>query len=490
MLAPWYRDKKVNCYCRKKDLILTKRKMNIPEILKDKKKLPLIIAGGALLLILLLVMVLLIAKKPTNGPSDPDSNSEDGGNTNNPTTSGELVYWGLWESEEVMANLIKEFEDANPGVTVKYSAQTFLDYESRLYKRLLQTTETNEPAPDIVRIHNTWLPKFESLLSKLPSNIMSRDEYSEKFYPTALSDFTGKDQSSIYAVPLEIDGLMVFYNKQLLSEQDVSEPPVDWDKFLNLARKLTKRDSSGRITQAGLAIGSSNNVLHSSEILLALLLQEEFDLLDSTRTKISLNNDNAKSVFTQYTNFAIGNNAVWSPDSRSDLNLFYSGKLAMMIAPSWRVFDIIKSNPKIEFGTAPFPKLPANDNEVYYSTYWGEAVNKKSQNTELAWKFVKFLSEKEQQLQMYSDAATIGERAFGEPYSLKELNAELKGKAYVDAIAKMAPYMRSFQLGEEDFVRKALEEAVTQILNENKSVETALKEAETTINTKLAQSNK
>lgn len=464
--------------------------MNIPEILKDKKKLPLIIGGFALILILILVIILLTAKKPNDGGTNPDTNSENGGNTNNPTTTGELVYWGLWESEEVMANLKKQFEDENPGVKIHYEAITFLGYEERLHKRLLQTTETKEPAPDIVRIHNTWLPKFESLLSKLPSNIMSRDEYSEKFYPTALSDFTGKDLRSLYAIPLEIDGLMVFYNKQLLNEQDVSEPPTDWVKFLDLARKLTKRDTSGRITQAGLGIGSSKNVLHSSEILLALLLQEEFDLLDSTRTKISLNNQDAIGVFTQYTNFATGNNAVWSPDSRSDLFLFYSGKLAMMIAPSWRAFDIIKANPKIEFGTAPFPILPANESEVYYSTYWGEAVNKKSQNTELAWKFIKFLSEKEQQLKMYSDAATIGERAFGEPYSLKELNSELKGKAYVDAIAKMAPYMKSFQLGDESVVRKALEEAITQILNENKSVETALREAETAINTKLAQSNK
>lgn len=461
--------------------------MNIPEILKDKKKLPLIIGGFALILILILVIILLSSKKPKDGETNQGENGE---NTNNPASSGELVYWGLWESEEVMTNLIKQFEEENPGVKIQYSAQTFFDYESRLYKRLLQTTQTDEPSPDVVRIHNTWLPKFEPLLSKLPSNVMSREEYSEKFYPTALSDFTGKDLSSIYAIPLEIDGLMVFYNKQLLQEQDVSEPPTDWVKFLELARKLTKRDESGRITQAGLAIGSSNNVLHSSEILLALLLQEEFDLLDSTRTKISLNNEDAIGVFTQYTNFATGNNAVWSPDSRNDLSLFYSGNLAMMIAPSWRAFDIIKANPKIEFGTAPFPILPANESEVYYSTYWGEAVNKKSQNTELAWKFIKFLSEKEQQMKMYSDAATIGERAFGEPYSLKELNSELKGKAYVDAIAKMAPFMKSFQLGDESVVRKALEEAITQILNENKSVETALREAETAINTKLAQSNK
>lgn len=459
--------------------------MNIQDLLKDKKKLPLLIAGAALLLIILLVIILLLTSKKEDSPN----NIEEEGNGNTPETR-ELVYWGLWESEEVMEDIIDEFETNHPGVTVKYSMQTFKDYESRLYSRLQQTATTSEPAPDIFRIHNTWLPKFESLLSKLPDGIMTRDVYSEKFYPTALADFTGKDGTSLYAIPLEIDGLMVFYNKQLLAQQDVEKPPTDWDSFLSLARKLTKKDSSGRITQSGLALGTSKNIQHSSEILLFLLLQEQADLIDSTRTKFSLNNSKAISVFTTYTNFATGNNAIWSSSLKNDLNMFYSGDLAMMIAPSWRAFDIIQSASAIEFGTAPLPQLVANPERIYYSTYWGEAVNKKSPNTQLAWEFVEFLSEREQQLKMYSNASTIGQRAFGEPYSLKELNSEMKGKAYVDAIATMAPYMKSVQLGEEGYVRAALEQAVTQILENNLSIEDALREAEKTINTKLAQSNK
>lgn len=458
--------------------------MNIQDILKDKKKLPLLIAGVALLLIILMVIILLLASKG----KDPSNTEKEENGT--PSETRELVYWGLWESKEVMKEIIDEFETNHPGVTIKYSMQTFKDYESRLYSRLQQTATTSEPAPDVFRIHNTWLPKFESMLSKLPENIMSRKDFSEKFYPTALSDFTGKDETSLYAIPLEIDGLMVFYNKQLLAKQDVQEPPTDWDSFISLARKLTKKDSSGRITQSGLALGTSKNIQHSSEILLFLLLQEQADLIDSTRTKFSLNNSKAISVFTAYTNFATGNNAIWSSSLKNDLSMFYSGSLAMMIAPSWRAFDIMQSASTIEFGTAPLPQLVANPEKIYYSTYWGEAVNKKSSNTQLAWEFVKFLSEKEQQLKMYSNASTIGQRAFGEPYSLTELNSEMKGKAYVDAIAVMAPYMKSVQLGEEGYVRAALEEAVTQILENNQSVENALREAEKTINTKLAQSNK
>ncbi len=467
--------------------------MSIQDTLKDKKKLPLLIAGGILLIVLLLAIFLLLMKKgktSTQEPSIDTGKKENNQQVEQTPVSGEITYWGLWESEAVMESLIEEFETNNPGTKIHYSQQTFAEYENTLHTRLSQAATTSEPAPDVFRIHNTWLPKYASLLSPMPTSVMTREEYAEKFYPTCLEDFTGKDGTTIYAVPFGIDGLMVFYNKQLLAEQNVKEPPTDWDSFFSLARKLTKKDSSGRITQAGVALGSSRNVRHSSEIILFFLLQEGVDLMDSTRTKISLNNERSIGVFQTYVDFATGNNAVWSSSLNNDLNMFFAGKLAMMIAPSWRVFDIIKAAPSIEFGTAPLPQLEANENEVYYSTYWAEAVNKKSPNPELAWRFVKFLAEKEQQLEMYSNASTVGARAFGEPYSLVELNSEMQGKAYVDAIAKMAPNMKSWQLGDEFFVRQTIEEAITQIAEGNKSIDAVLRDAENTINTRLAQTNK
>jgi len=463
--------------------------MGIQDSLKDKKKLPLLIAGGILLIVLLLVIFLLLSKK--NKPSTTTQPTVSNGTEVEQTpVSGEISYWGLWESEAVMESLIKEFETQNPGTKINYSQQTFSNYENTLHTRLTQAATTSEPAPDVFRIHNTWLPKYASLLSPMPASVMTREEYAKRFYPTCLEDFTGKDGSTIYAVPYGIDGLMVFYNKQILSQEGVSEPPKDWDSFFSLARKLTKKDASGRILQSGVALGTAKNIKHSSEIILFFLLQEGIELMDSTRTQISLNNNRSIGVFQTYIDFATGNNAVWSSSLNDDLNMFFSGKLAMMIAPSWRVFDIIKAAPSIEFGTAPLPQLEANENEIYYSTYWAEAVNKKSPNPELAWRFVKFLTEKEQQLELYSNASTIGARAFGEPYSLVELNAEMKGKAYVDAIATMAPNMKSCQLGDEFFIRAAIEEAITQVIENNKSIDAVLREAENRINSRLVQTNK
>jgi len=435
-----------------------------------------------LIIIIAIVLFLLLA-----GTGTLLLLSKDNGNNNNTVKNVELVYWGLWEPSSVMQPLIDEYESTHPGVNILYSQQTFSNYESRLFTRLQQASSSTEPAPDIFRIHNTWVPKYYSYLSPLPENVITRDQYSQTFYPTALNDFTAKD-CKLYAIPLEIDGLVLFYNKQLLTDAGFSEPPKDWDSLIDLAHKLTKKDSSGKITQAGLAIGTSRNILHAPEILSFLLLQEGVELIDSTRTNVTLNTTKVESVLNVYTGFATGKQAVWSSDLRYDLEMFYSGKLGMMIAPSWRAFDVILSSPTIEFGMATLPQLVANQEKIYYSTYWAEAINKSSENTDVAWDFVNFLAQKENMMTKFSNESKI--RAFGEPYSLVELNSSMSGNSYLTAIAEMAPYMKSWQMGDETIVKQTLNQLITSVVEDGQDPEAALKNAQEDINDQLAQTNK
>lgn len=183
---------------------------------KDQKKLVIILSAVTVVLLILVTVTAIILSKKKDGGTEPDK----------PDTSQqvELIYWGLWEPTDVIQPIIDKYESENPGVKILYSQQTFKNYESRVYTRLQQSTSSTEPAPDIVRINNTWLPKYQTFLTPLPNEVMSTQEYAEEFYPTAIDDFTGAD-GQIYAIPWEIDGLMVIYNKQLLSAAGYNEPP-------------------------------------------------------------------------------------------------------------------------------------------------------------------------------------------------------------------------------------------------------------------------
>jgi ABC-type glycerol-3-phosphate transport system substrate-binding protein len=450
----------------------------------DKQKKTLIIVGVVIFILIISTTIFLLLNRSSGEKGTTPSESDNGVIIEGQV---ELDYWGLWEPPSVVQPLIDEFEDQNPNIKINYSQQTFSNYESKLFTRLRQATGATEPAPDIFRIHNTWTPKYYQYLSPVPAQIMTAEEYQEKFYPTAISDFTAKD-GNIYAIPWYLDGLVVFYNKQLLAQEEIQKPPSDWDSFFELAQDLTQKDASGRILQSGLAIGTSRNINHSAEILAYLFLLEGIEVIDETRTQVTLNTPRVERVFETYTDFARGDDAIWSSTLRTDLEMFFSGDLAMMIAPSWRAFDIIEAAPTIEFDTATLPQLEANPENVYYSTYWGDTVSKASTNPLAAWKFVNFLAQKEQQMELYSNSSKI--RAFGEPYSLVKLNGEMLGKPYVSAIAEMAPDMKAIPWGDEVTVNNTLNAAITSILENRRDVTTALQEAERTINATIEQTNK
>jgi len=444
--------------------------------MNSKTKKILMILGGILIVLIIVLVIVLLSSRSKSIPITPEDSDE-------AITNVELTYWGLWEPISVMQPLIDEFEEANPGVTILYSQQAFTNYEGRLYTRLQQAETSTEPAPDIFRINNTWVPKYYNYLSPLPTTVMDSTTYTESFYPTVVKDFTAKD-GNIYALPWEIDGLALFYNKQLLSNAGYQEPPTDWDSFIELAKELTIKNDAGQILSSGVAMGTSDNILHSADILSYLMLLNGAEIMDSTYTVADLTSNPVITAATVYTQFSEGEDAVWTTDLRNDLEMFYAGKLAMMFAPSWRAFDIIEAAPNIEFGIAPLPQL--NNNPLYYSMYWADGVSSSCKNSTVAWNFIKYLVDNQQRI--FSSSSQI--RAFGEPYSLISLNEELEANPYLKAYATMAPYMQSWSMGDQGFVEKTLRAAITEIIQDGKTIEAAMQNAQDDINDQLAESNK
>jgi multiple sugar transport system substrate-binding protein len=433
---------------------------------KKKKLIKMLLIGLGGLIVLLLGLLLLIPREPKNV---------------------ELTFWGFWEEEDAMHPIIEKYEAENPGVKITYAIQQLSNYESLLYTRLEQAQSTNEPAPDIAMIHNSWLPKFEKYLTPLPSTVMSLQTYAEEFYPTALEDFTGK-KGDIYAIPLQIDGLMVIYNKDLLAKAGYSTPPADWDSFMDAAKKMTKTDSRGIITQAGLAVGTAENITHSTDILLYFFLQNLAPIIGEDKTVVNLTSPRAVTAFEEYTSFAKDEDATWASYLANDVTHFVRGELAMMFGTSWRALEILERTEDIDFGLAPLPRL-TNNEEAYLSSYWGTSVSNTCRNSKEAWEFVEYLSQPEQLRRLYQNASKV--RAFGEPYSRVSMNSELAQNVYTSALAYMAPYMKSWQFGEQTFVENKLKEAITTQNDENyQSGESILRKAEQEINLQLAVSNK
>lgn len=368
-----------------------------------------------------------------------------------------ITYWGLWEDDSIISPLIAEYEVANPGVKITYVRQSQQDYRERLTNAIAKGT-----APDIFRFHNSWVPMFRSQLDYLPSTVMSAGEFAQTYYPVITSDLSSG--TGIVGIPLGYDALTLYINEDIFAKAGKT-PPTTWIELRQLAKELTVKDDQGTITQAGVALGRTENVDHWQEILALMMLQNGANLNQPTG-KLAEDALNFFSVFSTQ-------DGVWDATLPSSTEAFAAGKLAMYFAPSWRAFEIKQQNKDLKFRTVPLPQLPkenANEPGVSYASYWVEGVWTRSKNKSAAWNFLKFLSSKESLEKLYQNASRV--RLFGEAYPRIDMASLLTTDPVLGTIVAEAPNAQSWYLyartwdgptGINSLTNKYFEDAVNSV---------------------------
>jgi len=344
-----------------------------------------------------------------------------------------LTYWGLWEEDSLIRSVILEYTKQHPEVLINYERKSSVNYRTRV-----QTQIREGVGPDIFRMHNSWLSMFESDLIFAPAEVFSINDYKSMFYPVASDSFVKNNQ--IYAAPIEIDGLALFYNEDMLAGIG-GKPPRNWKEFMDLSTRMTVRDASG-IKTAGAAMGTAGNVDHWSDILGLLLLQQPgVDLKNPATEPVA-------EVLRFYTGFVTDpRKKTWDVNLPKSTDMFAQGRLGFYFAPSWRAHEIRITNPNLKFKVSPVPQLSGKT--VGWASFWGEAVSAKSKHPNEAWKFVKYLTSAEAQKRIYQQASQI--RLFGEPYSLTSLASEVSQDPIVGAFVNQGPNYKFWYLASNTY---------------------------------------
>ena len=410
------------------------------------------------------------------------------------TGSGKITlnYWGLWEDPSVVSGIIADYESKNPNVKINYIGNQKTNYKSRLLTRL-ETGGSEEEAPDIFRFHATWLPMFGNNIAKVPVNTASTIGLDNDYFDTYKN--TIKKGGSYMGIPLMYDGLSLFYNKDLIDSGQVSLPKSWWDLEM-AANKLTVRDENGKIKVAGVAMGLVDNVDHWSDIVGLMLKQGGVDVLADDE----INNNKMKDVMVFYTLFR-SKDHVWDEILPSSTEMFANGKLAFYFGPSWRVFNIEDMKiPDLKYEITTVPQLPtlnevpldqanneANLTNIHWGSYWIEGVNAKSSKQKEAWKFLEYLSTKENLEKFYTTASQI--RSFGEIYPRKSMADKIsdntKIRPFVTAANDAVSWYlasRTFDEGLNDGMAKYFGDAINSIVITNKPTNEVMVELRNGIN--------
>lgn len=344
-------------------------------------------------------------------------------------------YWGLWEPQEVMQPLLDQYMAENPGVKINYIESSPEQYRQRLSNQLGREV----PEPDIFRFHNSWLPMMARSLSSPPSDVLTVQEFKDRYYPVIRSSLVLN--GFIKGIPLQIDGLGLFYNEDIFTSANLS-PPRDWVGFKYISSLLTVRDDSGNTQVAGVSLGNASNVTHWPDIFSLLMLQRGVNLAYP-------NTPVGQEVLSYYRSFSRENIWDWTlPESRLS---FATGRVAMYFGKASDVPEIKRlaeeNGYNLRFKVVPVPQLP--ESNVTWASFWSEGVSSKSspEVQKAAWDLLKYLSEIETMEQLYK--LQVADRGYGMPYSRKDMADQISSHPQIGAYVLQAPAAKFWFMASE-----------------------------------------
>lgn len=332
-----------------------------------------------------------------------------------------LEVWGFDDTSDTFSEIIENYRKINPNV------------DSIVYKKLSADTYRTElidamaagQGPDIFMLHNTWLLNFSDKITAAPKEIINEQKLRKDFVDVVADDFLS--EGSVWAVPLSVDSLGLYYNKDFFNASSITSPPKNWDDFVADVGILTKVDSFGEISRSGASLGTAHNINRSTDILSLMMLQNGTKMIDGD-SSVSFDRSQlvngrqispGENALTFYTDFARTGSSkyAWNRNMHYSIDAFSEGNLAMMFNYSWHIKTIESKSPKLSFAVAPIPQF-SGSTPVNFANYWayGVAKNKTSSNNSAnvtndiraseAWKFLAFLTTKaETPIQIKTNAA-------------------------------------------------------------------------------------
>jgi len=325
-----------------------------------------------------------------------------------------LEYWTVYGNVDALQKQIGVFRSNHPYVSVNLR-QLRAD---ELYPRLIEAL-AEDRGPDIISVSNRDIGKFLTKLSPMPAsvsdtvvtyqkntigngvtalvntqtrNLLTPDLLDQQYIKVVRNDVVR--QGNIVGLPLSVDMLAVYYNKDLLDRSNVAEPPKNWNDFQDDVKKITRYDrKTGGIIQFGAAFGTGQNISASDDLLYVLFRQSGVDFVNKTGQAVFASSPLSSQVMNFYTDFANSSRDTysWTNDQAGALDAFINGQVGFYFGYSYDYATIKARAPQFDFKVLPLFQLNP-DATINSANYSVEAVTSKSKNKNEAWNLVDFLT--------------------------------------------------------------------------------------------------
>jgi len=285
-------------------------------------------------------------------------------------------------------------------------------------------------APDVFDMWGDIMPPFVERQQVVDVGPFAsrdlKDADIQDFYPWQWHDFVMPWLNNIrFGMPRYVNMMFTWYRKDLFDKAGVKYPTQDWthDDYAAAAQKLTVKDSSGKVSQAGLAYPawSWDRYWYKPVIWGGHTVDPQ------DNTKAAFDSDLSIAALEWSRKLMWDDKAMLQPldvQKQSFLLVFPTGRMAMAEDGIYPFEMDDKIQGKFPWAYAHTPKGPTGQRKVLGTTD-GTALWKGSKNRDQAWELMKWVSGPENQMAIVQSSGRVPVR-FSVLEKWKDINVKTR----------------------------------------------------------------
>lgn len=382
-----------------------------------------------------------------------------------------LVVWGPLDDTETLRPLLDAFaasQRRSGRVEIEYKKVSPLDQ----YEERLRTALAEGRGPDVFLVHASWIPRWLGTMLPAPDEVVTARQVREEFVQTVAEDAIVNNR--IAGLPLFVDSLALYVNRDLLNAAGIARPPSTWTEAQSVVRRTTRFNprEAAQIDQHGITLGAARNVNRAPDILSVLMLQNLGDapMVQDDGTMAFGGDQRAIEALRFFTSFSNPGKDIytWTLTSDYSLDAFAEGEAALMLNYSYHRPTLRLKNPRLNFALAPLPQVNPGS-PVTYASSWAFAVSRTTPNPLPAWQLIRFLTGEEQ--------ARAYLKSSGYPPARRDLVDEFKSDPELGVFAEQSLTARTWRQPDNRVVDRVFAEAIDAVVSGRDTEEGALRRA-------------
>jgi sn-glycerol 3-phosphate transport system substrate-binding protein len=292
---------------------------------------------------------------------------------------------------KIVDEFAADFTKENPGIKVSpiYAGS----YQDTIVKALTANKSGTPPVTSVLLSTDMFTLIDEDAIVPIDDFVKTADDKAWLggfFKAFMLNSQTG---GKTWGVPFQRSTIVLYYNKELFKAAglDPNKPPTTWAEMADMAKKLTLKDASGKVTQYGVQIPSSG---FPYWLFQALAIQNGVAMANDSGNAVKFDDPKvieALQYWIDLTKQGVHPSGIveWGTTPKD----FFEKKVAMMWTTTGNLTNV-RTNAKFDFGVAMLPAGQRKGSPTGGGNFY---IFKKSSpaQQEAAFKFIKWITQPE-----------------------------------------------------------------------------------------------